>query len=57
MDQKFIISDEYKQMYGNEQFLLYDKRKSAYGGRLLIFASEEQLYIFTFCFSTKVCTS
>ena len=44
-DQKFIIPDDYKQTYDNEQFLLYDKRKSAYGGRLLIYSSEEQLKV------------
>ncbi|CAF1325281.1 unnamed protein product [Rotaria sordida] len=44
-DQKFIIPDVYKQTYTNERFLIYDKRKTAYGGRLLIFASEEQLKV------------
>ena len=31
--------------YANEKFLLHDKRKSAYGGRLIIFSSEEQLKV------------
>lgn len=44
-DQKFIIPDDYKQTYSNGQFLLYDKRKSAYGGRLILFSSEEQLKV------------
>jgi hypothetical protein len=44
-DQKFVIPDIYKQTYDNEPFLIYDKRKSAYGGRLLIFASREQLKV------------
>ncbi len=44
-DQKFIIPDIYKQTYDNEPFLIYDKRRSAYGGRLLMFASREQLKV------------
>ena len=44
-DQKFIIPDVYKETYANERFLLYDKRKSSYGGRLLVFASDEQLRV------------
>ncbi|CAM4847238.1 unnamed protein product, partial [Rotaria magnacalcarata] len=44
-DQRFVIPPAYQTTYGSEQFLIYDKRKSAYGGRLLIFASEEQLNV------------
>ena len=44
-DQKFIIPDDYQRTYDNGQFLLYDKRRSSYGGRLLIFAPEEQLKV------------
>ena len=44
-DPKFIIPDDSRRTYDNEQFLLYDKRKTAYGGRLLIFVSEEQLRV------------
>ena len=42
-DQKFIIPPIYKETYAKEQFLIYDKRKGAYGGRLIMFASPEQL--------------
>ena len=45
LGQKFVIPDEYKMTYANERFLLYDKRKSVYGGRLIIFSSEEQLKV------------
>lgn len=44
-DQKFVIPEAYQETYANERFLLYDKRKSAYGGRLLIYASDEQLKV------------
>ena len=44
-DQKFIIPAVYQETYANSRFLIYDKRKSAYGGRLLIFASDEQLQV------------
>ena len=45
IDQKFIIPVVYKETYANERFLLYDKRKNSYGGRLLVFASDEQLKV------------
>ncbi|CAF2712388.1 unnamed protein product [Rotaria sp. Silwood2] len=44
-DQKFIIPAVYQETYSNSRFLIYDKRKSSYGGRLLIFASDEQLNV------------
>ncbi|CAF1061346.1 unnamed protein product [Adineta steineri] len=44
-DQKFVILDAYKETYAHEPFLVYDKRKTVYGGRLLIFASDEQLKV------------
>ena len=37
--------DEYRMTYASEQFLLYDRRKSAYGGRLIMFSLEEQLKV------------
>ncbi|CAF1508032.1 unnamed protein product, partial [Rotaria sordida] len=42
-DQKFVVLPVYQETYSHQKFLIYDKRKSAYGGRLMIFASEEQL--------------
>ena len=39
------IEEKEKQTYSKDQFLLYDKRKSDYGGRLLIFSSDEQLRV------------
>ena len=44
-DHKFIISDDYKQTCSNGQFRLYDKRKSAYRRRLILFSSEEQFKV------------
>ncbi|CAM4942461.1 unnamed protein product [Rotaria socialis] len=44
-DQKFIIPPVYLETYANSRFLIYDKRKTVYGGRLLIFASDEQLNV------------
>ncbi|CAF1227539.1 unnamed protein product [Rotaria magnacalcarata] len=41
-NQRFVIPPAYQTTYGSKLFLIYDKRKSAYGGRLLMFASEEQ---------------
>lgn len=38
-----MIPDDYKETYGHERFLIYDKRKSVYGGRL--FASVKQLKV------------
>ena len=31
-----MIPDDYKETYGHERFLIYDKRKSVYGGRINI---------------------
>ncbi|CAM4979800.1 unnamed protein product [Rotaria socialis] len=44
-DQKFIMPSIYQETYCKERFLIYDKRKSAYGGRLIMHASEEQLNV------------
>ncbi|CAF3730827.1 unnamed protein product [Rotaria socialis] len=44
-DQKFIIPPVYQETYSNSRFLIYDKRKTVYGGRLLIFASDDQLNV------------
>ena len=44
-DQKFIVPTIYRETYSKENFLIYDKRKSAYGGRLMIFASDDQLNV------------
>ncbi|CAF3439482.1 unnamed protein product, partial [Rotaria sp. Silwood2] len=44
-DQKFIVPSTYQHTYSNGNFLIYDKRKNAYGGRLMIFASDEQLNV------------
>ena len=44
-DQKFVVSASYRETYSKENFLIYDKRKSAYGGRLMIFASDQQLNV------------
>ncbi len=35
----------YQETYSHQKFLIYDKRKNAYRGRLMIFASEEQLNV------------
>jgi len=45
VDQLFVIPPVYQNTYDDEPFLIYDKRKSHYGGRLLMFASEEQLNV------------
>ncbi|CAF4189714.1 unnamed protein product [Rotaria magnacalcarata] len=42
-DQKFTMPLVYQETYSKENFLIYDKRKNAYGGRLIMFASNEQL--------------
>ncbi|CAF3515474.1 unnamed protein product, partial [Rotaria sp. Silwood2] len=42
-DQKFVVPPVYLETYSKERFLIYDKRKSQYGGRLMMFASPEQL--------------
>ncbi|CAF3322392.1 unnamed protein product [Rotaria socialis] len=42
-DQKFVVPPVYLETYSKEPFLIYDKRKSQYGGRLMMFASPEQL--------------
>ncbi|CAF2107924.1 unnamed protein product [Rotaria magnacalcarata] len=44
-DQKFVVPPAYQHTYSNGNFLIYDKRKNAYGGRLMIFASDEQLNV------------
>jgi hypothetical protein len=44
-NQKFIVPDIYQEIYSHKKFLIYDKRKTVYGGRLMIFASEEQLKV------------
>ena len=41
-DQKFVIPTVYQRTYANRKFLIYDKRRTAYSGRLLIFLSDEQ---------------
>lgn len=35
----------YQETYSKDRFLIYDKRKTASGGRLMIFASDEQLNV------------
>ncbi|CAF5101578.1 unnamed protein product, partial [Rotaria magnacalcarata] len=42
-DQKFVVPPVYLETYSKEPFLIYDKRKSQYGGRVMMFASPEQL--------------
>ncbi|CAF3412254.1 unnamed protein product [Rotaria socialis] len=54
-DQRFVIPPAYQTTYGSELFLIYDKRKSAHGGRLLIFGSEEQLNVLFADGTFKVC--
>ncbi|CAF3409905.1 unnamed protein product [Rotaria socialis] len=54
-DQRFVIPPAYQTTYDSELFLIYDKRKSAYGGRLLIFGSEEQLNVLFADGTFKVC--
>ncbi|CAM4848870.1 unnamed protein product [Rotaria magnacalcarata] len=44
-DQQSVTLPAYQTTYDSELFLIYDKRKSAYGGRLSMFASEEQLNV------------
>jgi len=44
-DQKFIMPTVYQETYSHQQFLIYDKRRTVYGGRLMIFASDEQLNV------------
>ncbi|CAF1635721.1 unnamed protein product, partial [Adineta ricciae] len=44
-DQKFIMPSVYLETYSKEPFLIYDKRKNQYGGRLMIFSSPEQLNV------------
>ncbi|CAF1522890.1 unnamed protein product [Adineta ricciae] len=41
-DQKFIMPSVYLETYSKEPFIIYDKRKSQHGGRLIIFSSPEQ---------------
>ncbi|CAF1416309.1 unnamed protein product [Adineta ricciae] len=43
--QKFDLPLVYQETYSHQKFLIYDKRKTIYGGRLMIFASEEQLSV------------
>ncbi|CAF0843272.1 unnamed protein product [Adineta ricciae] len=44
-NQKFNLPSVYQEAYSHQKFLIYDKRKTIYGGRLMIFASEEQLNV------------
>ena len=44
-DQKFIVPTVYQETYSKDRFLIYDKRKTAYGGRLMILASDEQFNV------------
>ncbi len=44
-DQKFVVPLVYQETYSHQKFLIYDKRKSSYGGRLMIFSPEEQLNV------------
>jgi hypothetical protein len=44
-NQKFVVPPVYQETYSHQKFFIYDKRESAYGGRLMIFASDEQLNV------------
>ncbi|CAF1417777.1 unnamed protein product [Rotaria sp. Silwood1] len=44
-NQKFLVPSVYQETYSHQKFLIYDKRKTIYGGRLMIFASDEQLNV------------
>ncbi|CAF4009467.1 unnamed protein product [Rotaria sp. Silwood2] len=44
-NQKFLVPPVYEETYSHQKFLIYDKRKTIYGGRLMIFASDEQLNV------------
>ncbi|CAF1103951.1 unnamed protein product, partial [Rotaria sp. Silwood1] len=44
-NQKFLLPPAYQETYSHQKFLIYDKRKTIYGGRLMIFASDEQLNV------------
>ncbi|CAF4161369.1 unnamed protein product [Rotaria magnacalcarata] len=44
-NQKFLLPPVYQETYSHQKFLIYDKRKTIYGGRLMIFASDEQLNV------------
>ena len=44
-NQKFLVPPVYRETYLHQKFLSYDKRKTIYGDRLMIFASDEQWYV------------
>ena len=44
-NQKFLVPPIYQETYSRQKFLIYDKRKTIYGGCLMIFASDEQLNV------------